>query len=83
MCSPSWETHIPSNICSPSWETHVPSDMCYVSETLFVSHKVVIQSSASNISICIANKDAQSALVTKVRQLAFIAIILTYLLCIM
>ena len=28
MCSPTWETHIPSDMCSPTWETHTPSDMC-------------------------------------------------------
>ena len=28
MCSPTWETHIPSDMCSPTWETHIPSDMC-------------------------------------------------------
>ena len=26
MCSPTWETHIPSDMCS--WEIHIPSDMC-------------------------------------------------------
>ena len=29
MCSPTWETHIPSDMCSPTWETHIPSDMCF------------------------------------------------------
>ena len=28
MCSPTWETHIPSEMCSPTWETHIPIDMC-------------------------------------------------------
>ena len=28
MCSPTWETHIPSDMCSPTWETHIPCDMC-------------------------------------------------------
>ena len=29
MCSPTWETHILSDICSPTGETHIPSDMCF------------------------------------------------------
>ena len=28
MCSPTWKTHIPSDMCSSSLETHIPSDMC-------------------------------------------------------
>ena len=28
MCSPTWETHIPSEMFSPTWETHIPSEMC-------------------------------------------------------
>ena len=28
MCSPTWETHIPSDLCSPTQETHFPNDMC-------------------------------------------------------
>ena len=28
MCSPTWETRIPSDMCSPTWETRIPSDMC-------------------------------------------------------
>ena len=28
MCSPFWETHIPSDICFPTWERHIPGDMC-------------------------------------------------------
>ena len=27
-CSPTWETHIPSELCCSKWETHIPSDMC-------------------------------------------------------
>ena len=27
-CSPTWETHIPSDSCSPTWETHIPSELC-------------------------------------------------------
>ena len=27
MCSPTWKTHIPSDMRSPTWETHIPSDM--------------------------------------------------------
>ena len=29
MCSPTWETHIPSDMCSPTWETFIPNDMCF------------------------------------------------------
>ena len=28
MCSPTWESHIPSDMCSRTWGTHNPSDMC-------------------------------------------------------
>ena len=26
MCSPTWETHIPSDMCFPQRETQIPSD---------------------------------------------------------
>ena len=29
MHSPTWETHIPSDMSSATWETHIPSDMCF------------------------------------------------------
>ena len=28
MCSPTLETHIPSDMFPPTWETRIPSDMC-------------------------------------------------------
>ena len=28
MCSPSWETHIASDMCFPTWETGIASDIC-------------------------------------------------------
>ena len=27
MCSPSWETHIASDMCFPTWETRIASDL--------------------------------------------------------
>ena len=28
MCSPTWETHVASDMCSPTCEAHITSDMC-------------------------------------------------------
>ena len=56
MCSPTWETHIPSDMCSTTQETHIPSDVCSsIKETYMCSptQETHIPSDIGNISLVI------------------------------
>ena len=37
MCSPTWETPIPSDMCSPTWETHIACDMFFPTQKTHIT----------------------------------------------
>ena len=37
MCSPTWETPIPSDMCSPTWETHIACDMFFPTQETHIT----------------------------------------------